>query len=183
MPDRNAGTGGECRLSFRLHVRTRHAPEHGPISVTQKSTAITLIEKSPCAFEKNVDNSVNFAGYPSKRFLISDQHLHPQVPKKALHRRSSILNHRNAYAFSRPPAKASHERNKNPQQAPANLIHSFKAAYLGANKQEAPFVRYACGRFYVAGTTGNGMTHDQFSSLIVRLQSRAGRPATSAEQP
>ncbi len=93
------------------------------------------------------------------------------------------MNHRNSYAFSRPPAKAAGHERKHPQQAPANLIHSFKAAYLGANKQEAPFVRYACGRFYVAGTTGNGMTHDQFSSLIIRLQSRAGRLTTSDEQP
>jgi hypothetical protein len=92
------------------------------------------------------------------------------------------LNHRNSYAVSRPPAKASHDR-KNTQQAPATLIHSFKAAYLGANKQEAPFVRYACGRFYVAGTTGTGMTHDQFSSLIIRLQSRAGRLSPNEGQP
>jgi len=91
------------------------------------------------------------------------------------------LNHRNSYAVSRPPAKVSHDR-KNTQQAPATLIHSFKAAYLGANKQEAPFVRYACGRFYVAGTTGTGMTHDQFSSLIIRLQYRAGRLAPNEEQ-
>jgi hypothetical protein len=93
------------------------------------------------------------------------------------------LNHRNSYAFSRPPAKVNHER-KNSHQAPAaNLIHSFKAAYLGANKQEAPFVRYACGRFYVAGTTGTGMTHEQFSSLIFRLHSRAGRLPAGEEQP
>ncbi len=92
------------------------------------------------------------------------------------------MNHRNSYAVSRPPAKVSHDR-KSTQQAPATLIHSFKAAYLGANKQEAPFVRYACGRFYVAGTTGTGMTHDQFSSLIIRLQSRAGRLSPNEEQP
>lgn len=93
------------------------------------------------------------------------------------------MNHRNSYAVSRPPAKASHDRKSTQQQAPpATLIHSFKAAYLGANKQEAPFVRYACGRFYVAGTTGTGMTHDQFSSLIIRLQSRAGRLSPNEEQ-
>jgi hypothetical protein len=92
------------------------------------------------------------------------------------------LNYRNSYAFSRPSGKVNHER-KSTQQAPAILINSFKAAYLGANKQEAPFVRYACGRFYVAGTTGNGMTHDQFSSLVIRLQSRAGRHSPNEEQP
>lgn len=86
---------------------------------------------------------------------------------------------RNAYSLNRSSTNVKHPRKdslrKDSLQAPATLIHSFKEAYLSANKQEAPFVRYACGRFYVAGTTGTGMTHDQFSSLIVRLQSRASR--------
>jgi len=87
------------------------------------------------------------------------------------------LNYRNPHGFKRKPDNAKHDRQprKDSQEAPASLINSFKAAYLGANKQEAPSVRYACGRFYVAGTTGTGMTHDQFSNLIIRLRSRAGR--------
>jgi hypothetical protein len=89
------------------------------------------------------------------------------------------LSYRKAYS-TRSAADVKHNR-KDSLQAPATLIHSFKTAYLSANKQEAPFVRYACGRFYVAGTTGTGMTHDQFSSLVIRLQSRASRFANGEE--
>lgn len=59
------------------------------------------------------------------------------------------------------------------QPAPKALIDSYREAYLRANGHEAPPVRYAFGRYYVAGTTGTGMTSDQFSKLAIRLQSRA----------
>lgn len=62
---------------------------------------------------------------------------------------------------------------KDAQQAPKALIDSYKEAYLRANGHEAPPVRYSFGRYYVTGTTGTGMTSDQFSKLAFRLQSRA----------
>jgi hypothetical protein len=90
------------------------------------------------------------------------------------------LSYRNSSAFNRPSSVANHDRKDS--KAPATLIRSYKLAYFNANKQEAPFVKYTCGRFYVAGTTGTGMTLDQFSSLIVRLQSRASRSSTGEER-
>jgi hypothetical protein len=72
---------------------------------------------------------------------------------------------------------------KDPQQAPTTLINSYKAAFLRANRHEAPSVRYSCGRYYVSGTTGTGMTGDQFSSLVTRLQSRASHLSQRETQP
>ena len=84
------------------------------------------------------------------------------------------MSYRNSSAANRSSPKVNHDRT-DASKAPASMIRSFKTAYFEANRQEAPFVRYACGRFYVSGTTGTGLTHDQFSSLIIRLQSRANR--------
>lgn len=78
------------------------------------------------------------------------------------------MNYRNSSFMHKP-----NPNSKDPQQAPKTLINSYQAAYLQANRHEAPSVRYFCGRYYVAGTTGTGMTHEQFSSLVTRLQSRA----------
>ncbi len=74
-------------------------------------------------------------------------------------------------------------KSKDPQQAPTILINAYKAAFLRANRHEAPSVRYSCGRYYVSGTTGTGMTGDQFSSLVTRLQSRASHLSSRENQP
>ncbi len=84
------------------------------------------------------------------------------------------MSYRNSSTAKKAPPKTHHDR-RDSSKAPATLIRSFKQAYFNANRQEAPFVKYSCGRFYVAGTTGTGLTQDQFSSLITRLQSRAHR--------